>query len=369
MELYLKPSKSNQVSLLQYILIIHSMQLGVGVISLPRELAETGGTDGWIALFIGYAASVTASLFIVQIMKKHPNGTIIDLISRYFGRWSGYVMAAAFGIYMTLYAYLLLDRMILYVQSWIMQQSRTYVLMLLFIIPAYMIVKGGWRALGRYAEIVLLCSLWMPLVLMSLFHQAHWLHLLPVLKEGWMPVISTVPATFLAFLGFESAFFLYPHLTRQNKAASGIIIANTLTLLVYLFVTLICFVVFSPDEISFYNDSMLTLVKIIEYRFVERFDIVMLTCYLLVISKTWIPAVYMTVYCTHRLLPIGKAATHLFLLLAGMLLVTFIWDPGWIMNDKWVALFTKMGIVMAFLLPLALWGLVSVMSLFPRWQK
>ncbi|RAP78380.1 GerAB/ArcD/ProY family transporter [Paenibacillus montanisoli] len=365
----LKPAKENQVTLLQYILIIHSMQLGIGVISLPRDLADTGGTDGWIALFIGYAGSLVASLLIVQIMKKHPEGTIIDLISRFFGRWSGYLMTAVFGVYFSLYAYLLLDRMILLIHSWIMQQSRPFVLMLLFVIPAYMIVKGGWRALGRYAEIILLCSLWMPFMLLTLFDQAHWLHLLPVLKEGWMPVFSTVPATVLSFLGFEAAFFLYPHLGNKKKASLGIFVANTLTLIVYLYVTILCFVVFSPDEITYYNDIMLTLAKIIEYRFVERFDIVMLTFYLLVISKTWIPALHMTVYCSHRLVPIGKAATHLLLLLIGMLAVTYIWNPGWLTSDKWIALFSKFGLLMAFIFPVALWCLLSVMSWFPRWQK
>ncbi|MBP3964149.1 GerAB/ArcD/ProY family transporter [Paenibacillus lignilyticus] len=367
--LSLKPNEANSITLLQFILIIHSMQLGVGVISMPRDLALTGGTDGWMALLIGYAASIIASILIVQIMKKYPNGTIIELITHYFGRFVGYVMTLIFGVYMCLFAYLILDRMVLLIRSWIMQQSQDYVLMILFVVPAYMIVKGGIRTIGRYAEIVVICSLWMPLVLLSLLNDAHWLYLLPVLKEGWIPVLRTVNTTIISFMGFEATFFIYPHLENKKKAILGVVIANTLTLFVYLYVTILCFVVYSPDEIQFFNDSMLTVVKVIEYRFLERFDIVMLTCYLLVISKTWIPALYMAVYCSKRLFHSGKIGKHLVILLTGMVVVTYIWEPGWNASTKAMHYFSNFGIIMVYLFPLGLWAVLSVMTSFPRWQK
>ncbi|SDW12582.1 endospore germination permease [Paenibacillus sp. CF384] len=365
----LKTNKTNSITLLQFIIIIHSMQLGVGVISMPRDLAKTAGTDGWIALLIGYGISVIASIIIIQIMQKHPNGTIIDLISHFFGKFFGHLMSLVFGIYMCLFAYLILDRMVLLIRSWIMQQSQDYVLMLLFVVPAYMIVKGGVRIIARYGEVVILCSLWMPVVLLTLFSEAHWLNLLPILKEGWMPVLRTVNTTVISFLGFEAAFFIYPHLENKKKATFGIIIANTMTLLVYLYVTILCFVVYSPDEIQFFNDTMLTVVKVIEYRFLERFDIVMLTCYLLVISKTWIPALYMTVYCSKKLFHIGSVSKHIVVLLAEMVLITYIWEPGWNASTTAIQYFTYFGIVMAFFFPLCLWGILSIMTSFPRWNK
>lgn len=38
--------KNFSISLMQYIIMIHGLQIGVGILTLPRELAERIGTDG-----------------------------------------------------------------------------------------------------------------------------------------------------------------------------------------------------------------------------------------------------------------------------------------------------------------------------------
>ncbi|QHT61522.1 GerAB/ArcD/ProY family transporter [Paenibacillus lycopersici] len=362
-------SKQNRITITQFVLLIHSMQLGVGALSLPSDMARISGTDGWIALFFGWAGALLASLIIVQIMKKYPKGTIIELISHFFGKWSARLAMIFFGVYGAIYAYLILNRMVLLIQSWIMQQTPTYVLMLLFMPPAYLIVKGGVRIMGRYSEIIVFSSIWMlGVLLVMMLNEANWLHLLPVLKEGWMPVIHTVPTTILSFLGFELVFFIYPHLDKKQYASLGVVIANTYTLLIYLFVTIVCYVIYSPDQITQYNDAVISVVKIVEYRFLERFDIIMLTWYLLIISKTWIPALYISVSCTKRLLVFGKPQLYVALFLIGMCVMTRIEKMGWMENTAALKWLNGYGIVVAFIVPVCLWGIVSVMARFKRWQ-
>ncbi|QHW34666.1 GerAB/ArcD/ProY family transporter [Paenibacillus rhizovicinus] len=364
----LPDSKQNRITITQFVLIIHSMQLGVAALSLPSDMARISGTDGWIALIFGWASSMLASLIVVQIMKKYPKGTIIELISHYFGKWIGRLAMVVFGLYGTLYAYLILDRMVLLIESWIMQQTQTYMLMVLFMPPAYLIIKGGVRVIGRYSEIVVFSSLWMLIILAILLREANWLHLLPVLKEGWMPVFRTVPTTILSFQGFEIVFFIYPNLDKKKYASLGVVIANTYTLLIYLFITIVCFVVYSPDQITQYNDAVISMVKIIEFRFMERFDIIMLTWYLLIISKTWIPALYMSVYCTKQLFSIGKLQWYIVAFLVGMCLTTMILNPGWNENAEALKWFSSLGIAIAFAFPACLWCVLSVMLKFKRWQ-
>ncbi|AZN41494.1 GerAB/ArcD/ProY family transporter [Paenibacillus albus] len=367
MDAALKPGKGNQITTLQFILIIHSVQLGVGIISLPKDLADISGTDGWIAIILGWLLSTAASLIMVQIMKKYPNGTIIELIEHYFGKWIGKLAMVVYFVYFLMYAYLIFNRMVLLTQSWIMQQSQTWVLMLLFVIPAYMLIKGGVRDIGRFAEITFLASIWMVFVISTLFKDANWLHLLPVLKEGWMPVFRTVNTTITSFLGFECVFFIYPYLEKKQSASMGVILANTFTMMVYLFITIICFLVFSPDEITFFNDTVISAVKIIEFRFIERFDLVILSCYLMVIAKTWMSALYMSVYCSSRLI-VGKYYVHAGILLVAMVAFNYIRSGGWVASVKAVGMFSKFGLWIAFITPVFIWLIVLIMSKFKRWQ-
>ncbi|NOV02860.1 GerAB/ArcD/ProY family transporter [Paenibacillus planticolens] len=361
--------ENNKITRMQFIFLIHGMQVGVGAIEMPTVLAEISGTDGWIAIILGWIGSVLASLVIIQVMKKYPNGTIIQVVRHHLGKGFSTVVTVIYAVYMLMFAYLIFNRMALLIKTWIMQQSHTYVLMLLFVVPAYMIVKGGVRSLGRFAEVAILSTVWMPFVLLYVLKDAHWIYLLPVLKEGWMPVWHSVSSTILSFLGFESALFFYPYLENKKSASANIIIANTLTLAVYLFVTIICFVVYSPDEITQYHDAPLSVAKIIEFRFLERFEIIFLTVYLLLICKTWFPAFHIAVQCGEQLLAKGKTHLHIIVLLAGMVMVTYIWDPSWRQSREWVKLFNQYGVGTAYLLPLCLWGLLIVRNWMARWRN
>ena len=114
----------------------------------------------------------------------------------------------------------------------------------------------------------------MPLLLFIPLKDGHWIYLLPFLKEGWIPVVTTVKSTIIAFLGFEFAFVLYPYLTNKSAAKKGIIIANMITLCVYLQVTFVSFVYFSPDGITKFLWPTLSLVTPFHFSFLERFEII-----------------------------------------------------------------------------------------------
>ena len=72
--------------------------------------------------------------------------------------------------------------------------------------------------ISRYAVFTVLFTLWMPLLLFIPLKDGHWIYLLPLLKEGWIPVFNTVKSTIIAFLGFEFAFVLYPYLSNKSSA-------------------------------------------------------------------------------------------------------------------------------------------------------
>lgn len=361
--------ENNKITRLQFIFLIHGMQVGVGVVEMPSTLAGISGTDGWMAIFFGWVASVLASLVMIQVMKKYPNGTVIQLVRHHFGKWSGTIVTMFYAVYMLMFVYLIFDRMALLIKTWIMQQSYTYMLMLLFVVPAFMIAKGGVRSLGRFAEVVILSTIWMPFILLYVLKDANWIHLLPILKEGWMPIWHSVSSTILSFLGFEGALFFYPYLENKKSASVNMIIANTLTLAVYLFVTIICFVVYSPDEITQFHEAPLTVAKIIEFRFLERFDIIFLTVYLLLICKTWIPALHIAVQCTGQLVAKEKTSAHLIVVLGCVIAITFFWDPSWNQNKNWLKVFNQFGLGAAYLLPFGLWGLLMAKNWMARWRN
>jgi spore germination protein (amino acid permease) len=195
---------------------------------------------------------------------------------------------------------------------------------------------------------------------------AEWLHLLPVLKEGWMPVLTTVKTTIFSFVGFEIAFFLYPFLQKKEKASMGIVIANTITLFAFLMVTIGAFVFFSPDEITLYNEPTIEMLKVVEFKFIERLEIVFFSFYLFVMSTTVLPFMFMTVFCTSQLVGKQDHHRHLFYFLLIECAFVVLFPPSFGRNALLQQVIEQVGSIIALAFPLCLWGYVWLHGLLKR---
>ncbi|MFC4075268.1 GerAB/ArcD/ProY family transporter [Salinithrix halophila] len=349
-------STFNQLSLSQYVFIIYKTQIGIGVLTLPRDVAEQAGTDGWISIVIGWAVSVALSILIVKIMEKHPEDTLYDLLPKIFGKWMGKGLSLLWVLYSLFAASTVFFVTLHIIEVWVLPGAKAYQLTILFMIPILMIVQHGLKAIGRTADFVYLATIWMPLILIfSLQEHVEWLNLLPLMKEGWKPVFGAVKSTALSFLGFEMAFLLYPFLKNKKAAVKGIVIANSLSLLIYFIATLFSFVRFSPEQVKQFVWPTLVLLKPIQFPFLERLEITFLSFYLFVLFMTVIPYFYMALFGTmkitgkqdHRPLMWGIA-------LSGIILMLFVEPLSTEVNQlqKW---FGNVGILYAFLFPPFLW--------------
>ncbi|MFD3449390.1 endospore germination permease [Microbacteriaceae bacterium 4G12] len=351
----MKKYAHNKITLMQYIFIINAAQVGTGVLSLPRVLAEKAGTDGWIAIIIGCFVSIIAGILMVKANERYPDSTLYEILIQLFGKIIGKAMIVIFMLYFAFYVWSVLVNGLLYIKAWLLPRTPDYIVMFLFSIPTFFVVRNGITVIGRYCELAFYMVLWIPLFFLIPLKDSNWLHLLPLLKEGWKPVLMTVQSTVFSFLGFEVAFFLYPFLQKKQHAVLGITIANTLTMLFYLFTTLICFSFFSPDGITDFNQPVLSLLKVIEFRFMERFDMVLLAVYLIVVSTTWIPTLYCAVFCSSQLLGKQDHSSHVVVLLIIMIGFTFWLHPNWNESEQWQTIVSNTGIILAYGFPIFLW--------------
>jgi spore germination protein (amino acid permease) len=356
----------NEITFMQSILILSGIQISVGFLSLPRILAEKAGTDGWISLIIGWMVAVAANLIIVQVMKRCPDGTLLELLTKYIGKWAGIAGGVLLALYFFYIAYTCLIYSVIVAKEWLMPQTPAPVILLLLLIPTGVIARSGLRVVARYAEVVFLLALWIPFAYLLPLKDAHWLHLLPLFKEGLKPVISAVPVTFYFFVGFATTFIWYPFLKDKQKASAGIVIANTLSLLVFLFITVVCFVYFSPDRITEYSEPAINVLKTIEFKFIERIEVLFIAFYLFIFSLAWIPLMYFGVFCTSWLFDKQDHRGHLlafWLLFAG---AGFFFMPNSSQSEKMNDFLGKIGYGLEYVFPVCLFLYVWVYDRIKR---
>ncbi|MET3292841.1 UNVERIFIED_CONTAM: spore germination protein (amino acid permease) [Brevibacillus sp. OAP136] len=359
--------KKYEISYLQYVFFIVQAQIGVGILTMPSDLAEVASTDGWISIILGWLIAMGVSLMIIQIMKRNPQETIFGLLPRYFGKWLGTAFSLLFILYSLISFTNALFVAVHVTQTWVLPQTANYYLVILFAIPSYMLAANGVGMLGRFAEFISYSMVWMLLLFFFALKQGHLIHLLPILKEGWLPVFKAVPKTILSFLGFEFAFILYPYLQKKERATRGIIIANTVSMLIFLLITLVCYIRFSPDQVVTYIWPTLNLFETLEFSFVERIEIIFSAFYLFVIASSGIPYLFIAVSGISQLLRKQDHRPPLLAFTVAFIVLSFVFNPTFhqvIQLQKWGAQF---GTIMAYFFPVFLW--LYVVAVDPtRWR-
>jgi spore germination protein (amino acid permease) len=360
-----KPRK-NEITLLQYILGINAAQLGTSILTLPSDLAKVASTDGWISIVVGWLIATIVSLCMIAVMAKHPGDSLYDILTRYLGKWLVKVWSIAWISSALFTAIIIFYSVLLFIKIWILSNTSSALIAVLFIIPAYMVFRGGIRIFARYAEFVFFFTLWLPILLLAPLKDAEFIFMLPLLKEGLLPVLHGVSPAIVSFVGFEIALILYPYLKNKQAAAKGIVIGNGITLLVYLQITLSCFLYFSPDEITKFVWPTLTLVKPIQFPFLERFEIIFLSFYLLIFSAVFIPYISIITHNIEQLCNKQNWQLPAYILLSLILASSFVYIPTYnqlqIMSEwwSWGTYTVSYGIPVLFFL---------YITLYIRWKK
>ncbi|WP_053377080.1 GerAB/ArcD/ProY family transporter [Paenibacillus sp. FJAT-27812] len=357
-------ARRHPITSMQLIFILSGLQLSVSILSLPKDLADAAGTDGWMAIPLAFAINVVVCYVVVKIMEYHPNGTILDLLAQNFGVWVGKGYALLFSLYYLTFMYDSLDRGILITKAWLMPTTPSYMFMFLFLVPTYMISKHGPQVLGRYAEVVFFLSCWIPFIYLFTLKQAHWLYLLPMFKEGIVPILSALPALLYPSLGMVTIFILYPYLSNKKKAFRNMVLSNGLTMLAYLLITLACFIYFSPDEIKMFNEPIVSILKTIEFQFMERIEVPFISYYIIIYSLAWIPSTYIAAYCISWTFGSENVIRPLQILCFLLVVSSYFYIPTFNQSDRFGIWMGWYGIGMEYVFPFILLGYLMLRKRF-----
>ena len=95
----MKSDKGNQITPLQGAAIVASSLIGVGILTLPREVAAAAGTDGPLATLLGGAIAALLLVLLTKLGLRFPGHSLIEYSSIILGGIVGKLLALAFIIY------------------------------------------------------------------------------------------------------------------------------------------------------------------------------------------------------------------------------------------------------------------------------
>ncbi|MGG1401038.1 GerAB/ArcD/ProY family transporter [Bacillus salipaludis] len=283
--------------------LIHTIQFGVGVLGFQRIIALTAGYDAWISVVMG-GLSVHIIIWMMYRISETANGDIMSAHTFVFGKLIGNLLSLPFVLVYVLSAVITLRPFIEVIQAWMFQDLSTFWFSLAFCGLGVYILYGGFRTVVGIGFFGVVLPAYLLLTFLFTIPYADFRNLLPIFDH---PIKDLVMASYqmsFTYSGFGILLFFYPYIKEPQKSKKWAHLGALFTTFIYTLLTFATFAFFSEGQLQKYIWPTLTMWKIIEMPFVERFEYIGIANWVIII----LPNFCISLWCASRVL---KRVTHL----------------------------------------------------------
>ncbi|WP_102275238.1 GerAB/ArcD/ProY family transporter [Cytobacillus massiliigabonensis] len=274
--------KELQISPFLVFFIIHAVQVGVGVLGFQRLIMKSAGNDSWMVV-LAAGLMVNIVIWLMYVLLNRYQKDIIEIQKELFGKWIGSLISLIWIIYWLMIGIVTLRTYIEIVEVWMFPTINTYMFCLIFIILVYYCVVGGFRIVTGLSFFGVCIPFYLFFTFFFPVEFAHFRNLLPIWNHSIKEIALSTKDMFLSYLGFSTLLMYYPYIKHPKQSQKWAHLGNLLTAVIYLFILIITIGFFSEKQVSKQIWATLSLWKIVEMPFVERFEYIGITSWVLII--------------------------------------------------------------------------------------
>lgn len=261
-------------------ILIYNIQVGVVLFSLPRLLADSFGTNGWIMLLV-LSLFVMINIYLISKVYQLAEGdSLFDILRATFPKW----ILAPFYVYIAsiwaLLACLVTKQFVLIVKMISFPTTSPALFKGMAALLAFLLILKGPYNMVKAATISFFITIWTVFLTIFHFDDFEWIRLTPFFLQGDIEIISGSLETYSAFLGYELILLFFGYVENQKTFFLAVYIGNLMTTAVYLLVSIISFGFFGFELVKVLLFPILELLGYIELPFVERIENVVFSIFI-----------------------------------------------------------------------------------------
>ncbi|WP_409271975.1 GerAB/ArcD/ProY family transporter [Neobacillus sp. SCS-31] len=251
--------------------IIHGMQFGVGVLGFQRIIAKHAGYDAWIAVLIAGIA-IHPLIWMVYKMAGIAGGDIVSIHEFTFGKLLGRLVSLPLILYFTLTSIVPLRSFIQIVQVWMFPGLSTFWFGLAFLLLAIYVIQGGFRTITGIVFFGVFLTFYLLFVFLYTIPYSDYSDLLPIFNHSFKDLGLAALYMSFTYLGWESLLVLYPLIKNPQSSHKWAQRGILFTTFQYVFIAIISFGYYSEGQLQRTIWATLSMFKIVELPFIERFE-------------------------------------------------------------------------------------------------
>ncbi|MWC27946.1 GerAB/ArcD/ProY family transporter [Paenibacillus sp. MMS18-CY102] len=281
--------KEENITARQLMSLVVMTQLGTEVLSLPHAEAGIAGHDTWLSVLLSGLAAQAGIMLIWWLGSRYSLRNFYAYLPLLAGRPAGASVILIYGCYYALSGLLLILLYTDILKRWIFVLTLTWVIILMLLIVCGYAATSTLKKLSYIAQsFMFFVYISFLLIIFSGIYGLDARNLLPILPNGWLPVMKGVFPAFSAYVGYDLLLYAYPFVKAQSKKKLllAMTLANVFTILFYVAVCLICTMKFGLEQLKVIPEPIVFILKNYRVEILQSIDILFLIYYVCIVSTT-----------------------------------------------------------------------------------
>ncbi|GLX66106.1 GerAB/ArcD/ProY family transporter [Paenibacillus glycanilyticus] len=306
----------SKLGLFQLYCIVLQSQFGSAIISIAHAVSEKSGTSGWVSCLLGGVANSLYVYMVWKLVASAGEHNVFQYIMQRLGGFGGRIVLTLTVLLNALILYIILSNWLNTTELWAYPRTPEWFLMLtLFGVCMYLALQP----IRVYARFAVFCTLFIPsFIVMSGYMLKDWhpYHLLPVFEMGPLAVLDGAFVALWGLTGAEIILLLPGYINHADKAKvlRTAMYASWTTTVIYAFCVFSSMALFGKEMIHLIREPLLYQMKAISLNVIERFDLIIITIWILFILTSFYSYFMLIVSSISAMLrkrqEVSKAATY-----------------------------------------------------------
>ncbi|RKQ28645.1 GerAB/ArcD/ProY family transporter [Oceanobacillus halophilus] len=356
MDINVKVKENLQIRPFYLFFIITSIQIGIGILGFPKIVYQEALQDSWISILFTFFYIVAVVIVMFMILNQYKNADIYGIQVDIFGKWIGKILGTIYILYFGITLFSILITYMEVVRISIFPSISNLALGGLLLCLVVYSVLGGIRVVVGVCTLFFLGTQWLFLLLIQPAMEVDFTHLQPMFVTPFPDLLEGAKVSSYTFMGFELLLVIYPFIKNKKKAKLPTFLAVSWSTITILLLTMLVIGYFSHNQILRREWALLGLFKIQNFTFIERFDYVVVTEWMLVIITNMILLMWAMTYGMKRLYNISQKTT--LYLISIILLIACIFVDEHFQIQKVIDTSSQIGLWIVYVYPFFLLPIV-----------
>lgn len=279
-----------KISEKEILIAIPSMVIGVGILTLPKDLASAVmAADGWIPLLAGGVIAVLMTWMVAKFASGFANQTFLTYASSITAKPVAIVLTFVFAVLFLMITAFQVRQIAAISKQYLFDRTPLEVIALTFLLVVIYAVSGSRAGLFR------LNLMFFPIILFIAFtvfiFNLGWFevgNLLPVFKTGFTDYLKGLNTGITSYLGFSILWFYIALVDQPKKAPKMAALGMCIPVVLYIMLFILSIGVFGREVTANLLYPTVELAKVVDIPggFFERFESVFFVIWIMAIFNT-----------------------------------------------------------------------------------